>query len=352
MPPNCNDTKHLERWNSYYQSKQYAQDLEDEYDNSKNYHELSNKIIWPKLLLMIVFNVVSIYTAITFPYSEQIFLLLWAYVIAYLSILGVTAGAHRLWAHRTYEADTSLRIFLAICYYLSGFQKIFTWVRNHRAHHQYLQCEGDPYNNRRGFWFSHVGWLVMKENPETQKLKAKVDMRDVGDDTVIQFFDGNFYLNTILFSIILPIFIPVYFFNQDLEWAIVSQLFIRYPFVLHSIWSINSLASTIGTYSYNRNILPADNKLVSFLTLGEGWQNFHHVFPSDYRSTDINGHFNPTASWINLFAFVGLAHNLYTVPHDQVRKEVEYLGNGSHPTIKTLHYNRKSQSFFKVTSSK
>ena len=41
--------------------------------------------------------------------------LLWAFVLWPISGFGITVGVHRLWSHRSYEANVVLRSFLMIC---------------------------------------------------------------------------------------------------------------------------------------------------------------------------------------------------------------------------------------------
>jgi len=38
------------------------------------------------------------------------------------------------------------------------------WCRNHRAHHRYTDTDKDPYNARRGFFYAHMGWILVKQN--------------------------------------------------------------------------------------------------------------------------------------------------------------------------------------------
>lgn len=80
-----------------------------------------------------------------------------------------------------------------------------------------------------------------------------------------------------------------------------------------------------------RYILPGENLSVSLLTLGEGWHNYHHAFPWDYRAGEF-GRFvtNPTTSFINFFAKLGWAYDLNTASMDMVKKRVEKTGDGSH----------------------
>lgn len=109
--------------------------------------------------------------------------------------IGVTAGVHRLWAHRTYKAKTPLRIILALCYYSAGQNRIFNWTRDHRVHHKYTDTVADPHDTNRGFWFSHVGWLTLKKRPDVRKKGKGIDMSDIINDPVVRFFDKYVHKN-------------------------------------------------------------------------------------------------------------------------------------------------------------
>jgi stearoyl-CoA desaturase (delta-9 desaturase) len=71
--------------------------------------------------------------------------------------------------------------------------------------------------------------------------------------------------------------------------------------------------------------------MVSLLTLGEGWHNYHHVFPWDYKTAEIGGNrINPTTRFIDFMARIGWAYDLKTAPMSMVKKRVERTGDGSH----------------------
>lgn len=100
---------------------------------------------------------------------------------------GVTGGAHRFWTHRSYKAKLPLRIILMLCYTLAGQNTIYEWVRDHRVHHKFSETEADPHNSNRGFFFAHVGWLMMHKHPEVLRKGRMLDMSDINEDPVVQF---------------------------------------------------------------------------------------------------------------------------------------------------------------------
>lgn len=55
-----------------------------------------------------------------------------AYALAFYGGMGITAGAHRLWCHRSYKAKWPLRLILAIANTASFQNSIYDWVRDHR----------------------------------------------------------------------------------------------------------------------------------------------------------------------------------------------------------------------------
>lgn len=100
---------------------------------------------------------------------------------------GVTAGAHRLWAHKSYKAKLPLRIILMIFQTMAFQNCIHEWVRDHRAHHKFCDTDADPHNSRRGFFFSHMGWLMCKKHPDVKAKGQTIDMSDIEADPVVMF---------------------------------------------------------------------------------------------------------------------------------------------------------------------
>ncbi|KAK0182036.1 hypothetical protein PV327_000208 [Microctonus hyperodae] len=301
----------------------------------KKWYEFETKIKWGNTIFIVILHCLCFYYAITFPYRQHPFLFFWGYLMGELGGIGITAGAHRLWAHRSYKAKLPLRIILAILFYSAGMNKMYYWVRDHRTHHKYTDTEADPHDSTRGFWFSHVGWLMMKKKNIVRERGRQIDMTDILQDPVIQFFDKYYIIIAPLLFIFFPIFIPVYFFNQSLKYTIISQLFVRYPCILNATWSVNSFAHLFGYHTYDKNIRPTENIWVSFFAAGEGWHNYHHVFPWDYRAAEFKGFFfNLTSLLIDLFAKIGWAYDLKQVEPEQIRKVVEQKGDGTHLSYK------------------
>jgi len=207
----------------------------------------------------------------------------------------VTAGAHRLWTHRSYKATLPLKIFLALCNCLAAENSIYIWSRDHRVHHKYSETDADPHNAKRGFFFAHVrrrviacfvlivvalqiGWLMVKKHPDVIAKGAKIDLDDLHRDPVVMFQHKHYIPMTIVACVVLPTVIPHILWNDSLFVAYNVSI-LRYMAVLHVAWLVNSAAHFFGDKPYDVNIAPAENRLVSFCALGEGFHNYHHTFP-------------------------------------------------------------------------
>ena len=95
---------------------------------------------------------------------------------------GITAGYHRLWAHRAYNASKPLQYFLAIAGAGAVEGSIKWWSRGHRAHHRYTDTALDPYNAHLGFWWSHVGWMLVKP----RRRPGVADVSDLSKNEVVR----------------------------------------------------------------------------------------------------------------------------------------------------------------------
>lgn len=99
------------------------------------------------------------------------------------------AGYHRLWAHKSYQATLPLKIYLIAVGSGAIEGSIRWWSRGHRAHHRYTDTEKDPYSVNKGLLYSHMGWLVMKQNP---KRVGRADISDLDADPLIVWQHTNF----------------------------------------------------------------------------------------------------------------------------------------------------------------
>lgn len=94
--------------------------------------------------------------------------------------------------------------------------------------------------------------------------------------------------------------------------------------------SLYGVTITIKFFFIFRNFYATDRKGLMSFTLGEGWHNYHHTFPWDYKTSEIGLYgFNITTAFIDFFAKIGWAYDLKTVSIEMVRKRALRTGDGS-----------------------
>lgn len=132
-----------------------------------------------------------------------------------------------------------------------------------------------------------------------------------------------------LVCFVLPTVIPMYFWGETLNnsWHIAM---LRYALNLHLTFLVNSAAHYWGTKPYDKYMIPTQNTTVALLTCGEGFHNYHHVFPWDYRTAELgNNKLNLTTKFIDFFAWIGWAYDLKTVNDEVIRNRVTRTGDGT-----------------------
>ena len=83
-------------------------------------------------------------------WQPVLFLVLYAFVG-----LSVTAGYHRLFAHKSYECHPAIQAFYLFFGAMALQNSILNWASDHRTHHRYVDHDWDPYNIQRGGWWAH-----------------------------------------------------------------------------------------------------------------------------------------------------------------------------------------------------
>ncbi|XP_014485654.1 PREDICTED: acyl-CoA Delta(11) desaturase-like [Dinoponera quadriceps] len=247
---------------------------------------------------------------------------LWVFVFGYISIIGVSAGAHRLWSHRSYKAKWPMKLILMILQTASYELSIHWWARNHRMHHKYSDTDADPHNPKRGFFFAHIGWFLVEKHPEYIKKLSKVDFTDLEQDPIVAFQKRWYMYLALIFAFILPPLIPYWCWGETL-WCAWCANIVRCLLIMHITFSINSSAHRWGTRTYTKSNSSCDNVSVAIVTFGEGWHNYHHAFPWDYRSSEFGNYsISISTAFINLCAFLGMAYDLKAATSDMVKQRI------------------------------
>ncbi|CAG0922657.1 unnamed protein product, partial [Notodromas monacha] len=208
---------------------------------------------------------------------------------------------------------------------------IYEWCRDHRVHHKFSETDADPHNSNRGFFFAHIGWLLCKKHPEVKSRGKNVDLSDLLEDPVV-YYQKKFYpLLIVVICFGMPVLVPWYFWNENVIFSFFICVCLRYCVTLNLTWLVNSAAHIWGNKPYDKSMSASENRKVAMSVLGEGWHNYHHAFPWDYKTSELGRYsLNLSAAFIDFFAWTGLAYDLKTVPKSVILARANRTGDGSH----------------------
>lgn len=230
--------------------------------------------------------------------------------------ISITAGYHRLWAHNAYKASWPLRLFFALFGAATVQNSILSWCTGHRRHHRYVDDnDRDPYSAKRGFWFSHMGWML-RHWPSGREDFSNV--KDLMRDPIVMWQEKHYVTITWIMNLAPPLLVG--YLTGDWLANLLLMGVARLVVTHHTTFFINSLAHYWGRQPFSDENTARDNGLLAFLTHGEGYHNFHHRFQTDYRNGIRWFDFDPTKWLIRTAAWLGLASDLRQVEGFRIRE--------------------------------
>jgi stearoyl-CoA desaturase (delta-9 desaturase) len=108
----------------------------------------------------------------------------------------------------------------------------------------------------------------------------------------------------------------------DFLGAFLFAWWVRMLVLHHTTWCINSIAHYWGSKQYSKEHSAVDNYLISLVTYGEGYHNYHHTFANDYRNGIRWYHFDPAKWLIWTLNKLGLAHHLKRVNNERITRQL------------------------------
>lgn len=217
--------------------------------------------------------------------------------------VGITLGFHRLVSHRSFETPKWLEYLLVFCGTLACQGGPIDWIGLHRIHHKYSDMEGDPHDSNRGFWWSHMGWMLFQIPADAEIPRYT---KDISDDPFYQFCQK--YMIPIQVALGLLLF-----------WLggwpfVIWGIFLRLVVVFHCTWFVNSATHKFGYKSHESNDNSKNCWWVALLTFGEGWHNNHHAYQYSARHGLQWWEIDMTWMLVRSLQFLGLATNVKLAP--------------------------------------
>lgn len=230
--------------------------------------------------------------------------------------MSITGGYHRLFSHRAYNAHAIVKWFYLLFGAASVQNSVLNWAADHRVHHKHTDHEQDPYNIKKGFWWAHMGWVCYR-NPAPDYSGVK----DLAADRLVS-FQHRYYLPL---AFLVGWGIPTAIASSwgDPWGGFLVAGFTRVAVQYQSTFSINSIAHYIGTQPYAQNNSARDSIITAIFTWGEGYHNYHHRFPTDYRNGIRAYHFDPSKWFVWCLSHLGLTYDLRRTPDTVIAKALQ-----------------------------
>ncbi|MDH4082048.1 MAG: fatty acid desaturase [Nitrospira sp.] len=221
--------------------------------------------------------------------------------------LGITVGYHRLISHRSFVCPDWVKIAFLIAGGWALQNSALKWAADHIRHHAACDQDADPYNAQRGFWHSHCGWLFSNEHYSDEKYATRLKQ-----DPVIM-WQHRYYMLIVLSGLALPFLVGFAHggWMEGLGCFMLAGVGRTFA-VLNSTFCINSVCHLWGSQPHSQADSSRDSWVVSLLTFGEGYHNYHHTHQSDYRNGPRWYNFDPSKWLIFTLSLFGLAWSLRT----------------------------------------
>lgn len=275
------------------------------------------QINWGPAIVLITYQTLLLTTLPFYFYynSPSISMIIASIILLYLTGLSITGGYHRLYSHRTYRTNIVVESIILFFASMAGQGSALRWCFDHRLHHAYVDTDNDPYSIKRGFWYAHFLWILEKPKPIDPKV-----VPDLMKNKLVMFQDR--FAGTCMIGSNLIAFLVVGALLGDYTGAFFLALWTRLFALHHFTWFINSLAHTWGDKPFSQEQSAVNNYVISLLTFGEGYHNYHHTFANDYRNGIRWFHFDPTKWLIWTLNKLGLAYDLKMMSSYAIKRKL------------------------------
>lgn len=275
------------------------------------------KLAWVPLLYIVGYH---LFLAIALPlyflhHSPSLGLVLTTIGLVFLSGVAITAGYHRCYSHNCYKIHPIIEAILLFLGSAATQGSALRWAHDHRLHHSHVDTDKDPYSVKKGLLYAHVLWMFFR----SEEIDPKV-ISDLSRKKMLAFQHKFYPLCMVLANGL--IFLAVGWLFGDYLGAFLFAWWVRTLALHHTTWCINSLAHYWGTRNYSQEHSAVDNYLISILTYGEGYHNYHHTFSYDYRNGIRWYHFDPTKWLIWILHKLGLAYDLKQVNNYRIARHL------------------------------
>lgn len=225
----------------------------------------------------------------------------------YVRMFFVTTAYHRYFSHRSFKTSRVFQFLLAVGAATCAQKGPLWWAAHHRHHHRFSDQPEDVHSPvQKGFWWSHVGWVLSRKYEDTRFEL----IRDFAQYPELRWLNKWHLVPPVLLAVAL------YFIGGPS--MLIWGFFVSTVLLWHGTFTINSLAHVFGSRRYKTTDTSRNNFLLALITCGEGWHNNHHY----HQNTANQGWFwwevDPSFYVLKVLSWLGVVSDLRT-PTDAVK---------------------------------
>ena len=223
----------------------------------------------------------------------------------------VTAAYHRYFSHKSYKLNRFWQFVFAFQAEASAQKGVLWWAANHRHHHRYSDTDIDIHSPRKGFWWSHIGWILSDKYKDTDLTSIK----DFAVYPELVWLDKHEGMPPWIYGIAAVAIGGWSGLVVGFVWSTVL--------LWHSTFLVNSAAHVFGRRRYETTDTSRNSMLIALVTGGEGWHNNHHHYQASARQGFFWWEIDMTYYVLKAMSWVGIVKDLKVPPARVLRPEAE-----------------------------
>lgn len=251
------------------------------FDNKIVGADSGDQVDWPRVIPYILLHLSCLFVLVVGVSWIAIAVCAASY---FVRMFAITAFYHRYFSHKSFKTSRFMQAIFGFLGATATQRGPLWWAAHHRHHHKHADTEKDSHSPRDGFLRSHTLWFLNKKNFATNEDRVK----DLVKYKELRWLDRYDIVPPIIYAfLVLMVGTYIEHVHPELgatKWQIlIWGYFVSTVVLSHVTFLINSLAHVWGFRSFETNDDSRNNPLLALLTLGEGWHNNHHQFPSSVK---------------------------------------------------------------------
>ncbi|AKE51194.1 acyl-CoA desaturase [Kangiella geojedonensis] len=251
------------------------------FDNKIVGADSGDEVDWPRVIPYILLHLSCLFVLVVGVSWIAIAVCAASY---FVRMFAITAFYHRYFSHKSFKTSRFMQAIFGFLGATATQRGPLWWAAHHRHHHKHADTEKDSHSPRDGFLRSHTLWFLNKKNFATNEDRVK----DLVKYKELRWLDRYDIVPPIIYAfLVLMVGTYIEHVHPELgatKWQIlIWGYFVSTVVLSHVTFLINSLAHVWGFRSFETNDDSRNNPLLALLTLGEGWHNNHHQFPSSVK---------------------------------------------------------------------